>query len=295
MIDLNEMAIFVTVVDCGSFTKASDQLDIPLSSISRKMAQLEERLGVRLLHRTTRKLQLTDIGTTYHAHCKRMMNEVDEAEFAVKQLQSEPSGLMRIVAPFSFDSSFASQMMSSFLKAHPKISMDLVQSTRDIDLIEERFDCAFKMGPLNDSSLISRSFGSVSAILCASPRYLEFNGTPETIADLHNHTLIGLPLIKWEFGNNGRSDEEFSFRIKTTEITMARQFVLDGCGIALLPSIHMMELLEQGEVVQILPEAEYKMHMYLVYPSNRQISTRLRSFIDHTIEHCRESAPWDFE
>ena len=294
MIDLNEMAIFVEIANHASFTGAANKLEMPLSTISRKMSQLESRLNVRLLERTTRKLRLTDIGNTYFEHCQRMMAEVDDAEHVVKSLQKEPSGNIRVQSPFAFDSSFAGNLTAEFMNTYPKVNLELIHSTQHLDLIEHRIDCAFMVGSPKDSAYIARNFGSVEAYLCASPKYLNKKGIPKSLADLHKHTLIGLPLISWDFQNNEKNTEEFNFRIKTTEMTMARQFVQDGCGIGLLPSIHIQELLAEGKIEQVLPEYFRRIDISLVYPSNRQMSTKLRCFIDFHVEGCRQNAPWNF-
>lgn len=295
MLDLNEMAMFAEVVEAKSFTQAAENLGVPISTLSRRLNQLEQRLNVRLLQRTTRKLQLTEVGSTYFIHCKRMLEEAEQAEQAVRQLQSEPTGTIRITAPFGFDDRYASELLSSYLKECPKIKLELVQTTRNVDLIEERFDCAIRMGKQSDSTLVARSLGTVDLILCASPQYLEQDGIPESLEDLERFNGIGLELLDWSWLEDPRFQSiNAQFRVKTNDLIMARQFTLDGCGICLLPVIHCQSYLESGRLVQILPELSYQLPIYLVYPGQRQVSTKLRSFIDHQVAMFEQSAPWDF-
>lgn len=295
MIDLNELVMFVQVVDAKSFTQAARILDVPLSTLSRRLNLLEKRLGVRLLQRTTRKLQLTELGEVYYSHCKRVIEEADQAEQAIRNLQAEPTGTLKVAAPFGFDHSFTDKLVSTFLKSYPKVNLEFVQTTRNVDLIEERFDCAIRMGPQSDSSLVARYFGKADTVLCASPEYLNQHGMPERVEDLKHHEGIVLELLDWGWQTETGFQKLYSnFRVKTNDIVMARQLCIAGCGIAFIPITHCLEYLATGTLVQILPEVRQSIEIYLVYPSQRQISAKLRCFIDHQVELCREEAPWDF-
>ncbi|WP_263866297.1 LysR family transcriptional regulator [Thalassolituus oleivorans] len=188
--DLNEMAIFVHVVEAGSFTGAAKNLGLPKSTVSRKITQLEERLGVRLIQRTTRSLRLTDTGSAYYNHCARILGEIEEANIAVTQMQSTPTGTLRITAPVLFGSTVLSGLIADFMDDHPQVQIDLVLTDQRLDLVQDGIDVAFRVGQLEDSSLIGRHLGDARAILCASPEYVKKHGAPKHPSELQEHTLM---------------------------------------------------------------------------------------------------------
>src|SRR5882724_13642927 len=170
-VDLNELLVFARVVRAGSFTAAAKLLGMPKSTVSRKVSQLEERLDARLLQRTTRKLSLTDVGRTYYDYCERIVAEVEDAERAVGSLQDVPRGLLRVTS--GPNSAFLAPIFTEYLKQHPEVSLELVCTTRAVDLVEERFDLGIRAGTLPDSPLIARRLGRVSWWLVAAPAYLK--------------------------------------------------------------------------------------------------------------------------
>ncbi len=169
--DLNEMLVFTRVVQGGSFTSAANELGMPKSSVSRKVAELEERLKTRLLQRTTRKLSLTDVGRTYFDYCARIVSEIEDAERAVSSLQDAPRGLLRITT--LINATFLGPIVSDYMRRYPEVQVELFSTSRRVDLVEERYDLAIRAGALPDSSLIARSLGSVSWLFVATPAYLE--------------------------------------------------------------------------------------------------------------------------
>src|SRR5258707_11110449 len=183
--DLNEVLVFVRVVQAGSFTKGAAQLGMPKSTVSRKVSELEERLDARLLQRTTRKLSLTDVGRTYYDYCARIVGEVEDAERAVSSLQETPRGLLRVTAPINV--AFLGPIVSDFLKRYPEVRLELFCTGRAVDLVEERFDLGIRVGTLADSTLIAKSLGRVGWLLVATPAYLEKRGRPPTPDDLSQH------------------------------------------------------------------------------------------------------------
>ena len=188
--DLNEMAIFVHVVEAGSFTGAAKNLGLPKSTVSRKITQLEERLGVRLIQRTTRSLRLTDTGSAYYNHCARILGEIEEANITVTQMQSTPTGTLRITAPVLFGSTVLSGLIADFMDEHPQVQIDLVLTDQRLDLVQDGIDVAFRVGQLEDSSLIGRHLGDARSILCASPEYVKKHGAPKHPSELQEHTLM---------------------------------------------------------------------------------------------------------
>ena len=201
--DLNETLIFARIVQAGSFTGAAKELGMPKSTVSRKLSELEERLGARLLQRTTRKLSLTELGQIYYRDCERIVAQLEEAEVSITELQAEPRGLLRITAPLNFG--FLGGIVADFLDHNAPLQVELVCTDRMVDLVEEGFDIGIRVGRLSDSSLIARSLGSGYGIAVASPPYLKLHGKPRNPADLKGHECI------W-FGGGG--DCSFSFRTR---------------------------------------------------------------------------------
>lgn len=293
-VSLDEMATFVEVVDSGSFSKAAQSSGVPVSTVSRRVSDLERRLQVQLLHRTTRKQSLTDIGSIYYEHCSRMLHEAEAAELAVQNLQAEPTGVLRVSAPFSLDDSFSSGLVLNFLKKYPKVNIDCVVTTRKVDLIEEKFDCAILPGELEDSSLIARGMGKYRTLYCASPKYIEKYGTPTESDDLSKHHLIHFETPPWvNFPQDGLI-HQFNTRFQTNDFFLARRFVIDGLGIARLPEANVKNCLKRGEMIEVLPKSSFSVPLNIVFPSNKQFTTKLRAFIDHMVEYSLEHAPWDF-
>src|SRR5215468_8796544 len=188
--DLNAMVVFAAVADTGSFTAAARYLAMPKSTVSRKVGELEKRLGARLIQRTTRRLSLTDIGRVYSEHCARIGREADEADLAIQQMQATPRGLLRITAPPSFQT--LGQIAAEFLKRYPDVRIEVVCTERHVDLVAEGFDVAVRVGPLTDSNLIARKLAEVKQVLVAAPGYLRRRRRPRGPMDLREHETIGL-------------------------------------------------------------------------------------------------------
>jgi len=293
-ISLDEMATFVEVVDGGSFSKASINSGVPVSTVSRRIGDLEKRLDVQLLHRTTRKQNLTDIGAVYYESCSRMLQEAKSAELAVQNLQAEPSGVLRTTSPFPLDDPFSSNLFMSFIKAHPKVRIEFFVHNRKVDLIEEGIDCAIIPGYLKDSSLISRGIGSSRVIHCASPEYIKSYGLPRDTNDLKDQHLVHHELPTWLGIPKDPLVELIESRFYTNDFFAARRAALDGVGIAFLPEVQISKHLEQGELVPVLPELAISIPVSLIFPSNKKFTTKLRAFIDHMVSYSEKHAPWEF-
>ncbi|CBL44012.1 Transcriptional regulator, LysR family [gamma proteobacterium HdN1] len=295
MIDYNEMAIFAKVVDAGSYTRAADKLDLPKSTVSRKITQLEERLGVRLLHRTTRAIKPTEIGKTYYRHCAQMLAEAEEAQRSINQMQAEPSGLLRITAPISFGASFLAETIKEYLAMYPQVRVDIMLDNKILDLIDDEIDVAFRVGPMSDSSLVARTLGSIRLILCASPVYVQAHGAPRTISDLAGHNCVAHNNISWHLvGPNGPVDVELDARLFSNDMEMTKRMLLAGYGIGLLPITLAYDEIQQGQLLQVLPEYHFPdRDVYLVYHSRRQLPTKVAAFIDFVAERCKPVAPWE--
>ena len=291
MVSLDEMAAFVEIVNNGSFSQASKKTGIPMSTISRRLADLEERLNIQLIYRTTRKQRVTDIGKVYLAHCQQMLREAEAAELAVQNLKAEPTGTLRITTPYVSDDPFASNMMDSFLRRYPKINVDYIVSQRKLDLIEEMFDCAIVPGLLNDSSLRAKGLGEFQLVYCASKRYIEQHGEP-THETLNKHQLVKMTYPEWFNIPEHEIDGLLNCRLKTNDIYVARRSAIGGIGITCLPNMFVKAHIESGSLTIVLPEISLQAPLNLVFPSNKQYTTKLRAFIDHMSEYSEKFAPW---
>src|SRR5688572_17362492 len=187
---LADVAVFVRVVERGSFTLAADELELSRAVVSKYVSRLEERLGARLLHRTTRRLSLTEAGAALFEASRGALERIEEAEAAVAQFQSEPRGRLRVSAPMSFGILHMGPAMSEFARAHPRVTLDVRLDDRYVNLVEESVDVAIRIGNLSDSSLVARKLTTTRAVACASPAYLEEHGEPETPEDLASHDCL---------------------------------------------------------------------------------------------------------
>ncbi|WP_426752769.1 LysR family transcriptional regulator [Myxococcus sp. Y35] len=287
--DLNELLIFARVVQAGSFTVAARGLRMPKSTVSRKVSELETRVGAQLLQRTTRKLRLTEVGRTYYEHCARIVAEAELAELAVTRMQAAPHGLLRVTTPLTF--SFIGPLVSTFLKQYPEVQLELVCTDRNVDLMAEGFDVAVRAGRLADSSLMARRLGSVERVVIAAPSYLKARGTPKTPKDLEKHDCLlfgsGLENNVWTLTSGGRSvDVKVPARLVVNEPDMLYAVARAGSGIALLPNLHFTSELAAGRLQRILPDwSSTGAPVHAVYPSTRHHSPKVMAFVECLREH----------
>ena len=292
---LSGMKAFTKVVEEGSFTAAARALGMPKSTVSRHVAALEDHLGVRLLHRTTRSLRPTDVGQAYYDRASRIVADVTEAEEAVTQMQRAPRGKLRVTAGVSFGAQYLGPLVSGYMKRYPEVEVEVVLTDRFVDLIDEGFDVAVRAGKLADSSLIARKLGTARMVICGSPEYLAAHGKPRSVDDLKGHRCI-------RYGHN-RQGSTWSLRGGTvplgTELTvnngdLIRELAVAGLGLALLPVFIVGQELEAGRLVQVLPdEVEQTGGVYVVYPHSRHLSAKVRAFVDHCVDSCKPVAAWD--
>lgn len=294
--DLNEMAIFVRVVESGSFTGAAKALGLPKSTVSRKMTMLEERLGVRLIQRTTRSLRLTDTGTAYFNQCSQILSDIEAANDAVTDMQAVPTGTLRITAPVIFGSTVLSELVAKYMEQHPQIKVDMVLTDSTIDLIQEGIDVAFRIGFLEDSSLIGRHLGNISPILCASPTYLETKGEPNHPEDLSEHDVLTYGSKPWilKHKSEGEFTTNFTAKVTVNDFQSLSNLAISGTGITLLPAIQAMNFIREGKLKPVLCCWQFEPRpIHALYASNRHLSAKMRSFIDFIIEEVRPTPPWE--
>ncbi len=295
MQDLNEMAIFAVVVGSGSFTKAAERLKLPKSTVSRKVSQLEKRIGVRLINRTTRNLKPTETGKLYHEHCLKMLEQAEEADRVVTNMQSEPSGTLRISTPLSFGTPFFVGAMKRFMERYPKVNVEIVADDKQVDMLEQEIDIAFRIGPLSDSSLVARNLGTARLSLCASPEYIAKHGMPGSIQELEQHTCLSHPVAPWTFQTpNGPVEYQPRSRMVANDMEMLRKMTLEGFGIAGAPQILISEDVREGRLVPVLEETPFQERtLYLVYPSRRQPASKVVAFTDFIFSSCQPVPPWE--
>jgi DNA-binding transcriptional LysR family regulator len=297
-VDLNEIVVFARVVETRSFTAAAQQLGLPKSTVSRKIAQLEERLGVRLLQRTTRKLNLTEVGQAYYERCQRIVQDIAAAEQVVIDMQTAPRGLLRVTVPVDLGSTFVGALIAEFIAAYPDIQIDLDLSDRVVDLIEEGVDLGLRFGPLTESTLIARKLGAVQMRLCASSEYVAKRGAPTTIAQLAEHdALVFAPsgrAMTWTLrGPDGAvEDALLRSRLVSNGMLALRDAMRAGGGVALLPEIVIADDVAAGRVAIVLPAwSAGPAELFAVYPSTRNLSPKVRAFLEFVVARM-SPPPW---
>lgn len=287
MIDLNAVSAFVAVADAGTFSGGAEVLGIPKGSISRKVSGLETSLGVRLFHRTTRKVTLTDIGQTYYQHCRLGLDELSAANQLISESVATPKGILRIAAPAAFGGGVFTQWIATYMELYPETRVELLLSDAFVDLVENRIDLAFRFGQLNDSTLIARKLSSTRRIICANPAYLKEHGMPNDHMDLLRYDAIvhsaSLTDDSWQLvnpeGNEVRA--HIKPRLAGQSINMVRDAAVSGLGIALLPEQAIQTDLINGKLEQILDGyATPSQGLYAVYPSSRQLSINVKAFME---------------
>ncbi|HEY1557602.1 MAG TPA: LysR family transcriptional regulator [Kofleriaceae bacterium] len=295
--DLNDIVVFAKVAETKSFTGAAEALGLPKSTVSRKLAQLEERLGVRLVQRTTRKLALTDIGEAYYTRCARIVADIASAEQLVTDMQATPRGRLRVTATVDFATRYLGDIVSQFLAQHSEINVEIDATDRVVDLIEDGFDVAIRFGSLPESSLVARRLCGVELILCASPDYLASRGTPHAIDELdeHDHVLFtpGSRNQGWTIVH-GEASYEFGrpARFASNNYGAVLYVAMAGGGIALLSDFMIADELASGKLVRVMPEWTTRTtEVHAVYPARQNLPPRLSLFLDHMAKSLNPP-PW---
>jgi DNA-binding transcriptional LysR family regulator len=294
MQDLNDMLYFAEVVDKGGFAAAGRALGIPKSKLSRRVAELEARLGVRLLQRTTRKLSLTEAGELYHRHCVAMREDAEAAEEAVAQVQSEPRGTVRIVCPVTLAQSTIAYIVPGFLARYPLVRVEMEVSNRIVDLVQDGIDVALRVRPtLDDSgSLVVKNLGQTQAFLVGSPVQLAREGPVATVEDLAKLSTLAMSAAdgrtSWKLAGPQAREHEFVHRPAYTanDLLTLKIATLQGAGICLLPDYMCDAELADGRLVLVLPGwAPRAAVVHAVFPSRRGMAPAVRRFLDFLGEH----------
>lgn len=285
-----EMQALVAVVDAGSFVGASESLAMSKAAVSRQIAELETRLGVRLLHRTTRKLSLTEEGEVFYTRCRELLGTLAEAEAEVTARSGQALGVLKISAPVTFGLLHLADLWAGFMAAHPNVSLEVMLSDRMVDLVEEGFDVAVRIARLPSSSLVSRKLSSTRMVLCATPRYLEDHGTPGHPAELAAHQVLAYTLLAsgetWEFdGPEGHVAVKVSPRMHSNSGDTCRAAALGHQGIILQPTFMIGNDLRSGRLVEVLPQyRSLELGIYALYPTRKHVLPKVRLLIDYLVQ-----------
>jgi DNA-binding transcriptional LysR family regulator len=281
--DLNRVAAFARVVHDGSFTAAAKALGVPKSSVSRSVAQLEEDLGTRLLHRTTRKLHLTEAGTTFYERVARALSDIDEATNVAADAQAEPRGLVRVTAPLDIGLWALAGVVARFVKMHPTIHIEVSLSNRQVDLVAEGVDLAVRAGPVRDQSLIARRIGTVEAGFYAASHWVKKHGQPKTVAELASFDHIvfrpvnGRATYSLATGDGRKEEVSVTGSLSADDLSFVKEAALAGAGIGLVPEFLCAKEWMSGKLVRVLPEWSLGSgaELSIVYPSARFLPQRI--------------------
>jgi DNA-binding transcriptional LysR family regulator len=292
-----EMQAFVAVAESGSFVKAADQLETSKAAVSRYVAQLEERLGVRLMQRTTRRLSLTDEGHAFLVHCKDTLTLIHDAEEEIQNKRNSPTGLIRINAPLTFGILHLAPLWGKFTALYPKVQLEVTLSDRIVDLVDEGYDLAVRVASLPSSTLISRKLTSTSMVVCASPKYLKGKVKLLHPSDLKDHSVISYSYLatgdEWLFhGPEGEVRVKTHPRIHTNNGDTCRSAALAHQGIILQPTFIVGPDIQKGDLIELLPQFKsIELGIYAVYPSRKLVSPRIRVLVDFLVKEF-ESVSW---
>ncbi|WP_444927681.1 LysR family transcriptional regulator [Microbulbifer sp. TRSA002] len=292
--------IFVTVAETGGFSPAAKLLGISKSAVSKRVTQLELQLGVKLLHRTTRKLSLTEAGEHFYEHARIAYKSAKDAQDAVLQLQGEPRGRLRINAPMSFGRLHLAPLIPVFMKRYPEISIDMILDDKVVDLVGEGFDIAIRGGDLPDTSLIARKLAPLKSVLCASPSYLKEFGEPTELEQLSAHNCLiftySRDVKEWGFiKDNHLHTIEVKGNYQVNNSEALREALLQGVGIGRLPTFVAGPDIEAGKLIPLFEEYQMSAKsIYAVFPERQFMPAKVRAFIDFAIEYFGGDTPyWD--
>ncbi len=301
---LNAMKLYCHIVEAGQLSIAADQLNLSKGAVSKQLAKLEAHLGGRLLNRTTRRLTTTEVGLAFYDRAKLILESVEEAECVVTGLTIEPRGTLKINAPMSFGFLHMGKLLAKYQQKYPKVTIDITLHDRQIDLIEEGYDLVLRIAMLKDSTLIARKLAPCHIVMCASPDYLEKHGTPQTPSDLKKHQCLlytySDSVRHWSFQNNNGDKKQVPITgaLVTNNGNLIAGAVINGMGIAPLPTFIVGDAIRKGEIETILDDWQSPSEdISLLYPSSKHLSAKVRAFVDMAVEHFKASSnqpnDWD--
>ena len=273
---------FVAVAETESFTKAAARLGISTAQVSRQVSALETRLAAKLFHRTTRKVSVTEVGRVYYQHCRQVLDGLDEAERAITNLQTTPRGLLKITAPVTYGEGTIAPLINDFLTQYPELEVQMNLTNLKVDLVDQGYDLAIRLGQLEDSSMMAKRLGSRTQYVCASPSYVSTYGLPHTLSELEQHNCLIGTLDYWRFQEKGKAR---NVRIKGNLSCNSGHALVDaaikGLGIIQLPDYYVNPLIASGELVSLLENnRQADEGIWALYPHNRHLSPKVRMLLD---------------
>jgi DNA-binding transcriptional LysR family regulator len=296
---LTGMAVFAKVVETGTFTGAAKALGLSKGAVSKQVARLEDRLGARLLNRTTRRSSLTEVGSAFYERCRRIVAEAEEAELAVTRLHAEPRGTLRVNLPMSFGLRHIAEALPDFMAAYPEINLDVTLDDRVVDVIDEGYDLVVRITDLPDSTLIARRIAPFRVATCAAPAYWDAHGRPRHPDDLRGHACLLYSYLsnlnEWRFrGSAGPIAVRVDGPLRGNNGDMLRAAAVAGRGIIHSPTFIVGADLQAGRLECVLTEFEEEARgIYAVYPQNRHLTAKVRAFVDFMTARFGDSPAWD--
>ena len=277
---------FVYVAENESFTKASQKMAISTAQVSRQVSALEKRLKIKLFYRTTRKVSLTEEGRMFYQHCRSVLDGLDAAERAITHLQSKPQGKIKLTAPVAYGEKQILPLMNNFIKQYSDVEVSAYLSNRHIDIVEEGYDLAIRLGKLSDSTMMAKKLGNRTIYVCASPDYLDKHGIPHSISELNQHSCLLGTLDYWNFRESGREKSiRVTGRLRYNNGYSLIDAALKGLGIVQLPDYYVQQHIESGELVTLLDSYRAPDEgIWAVYPQNRHLSPKIRLLVDYFAE-----------
>ena len=296
---IDAMRTFVAVVNEGSFSKAATTTQLSPQLVSKYIAKLEEQLHTRLLNRTTRKVSVTEAGSQYFIHAQQILLSIDEMEAQLGGLQQLPRGILRISAPVSFALKHMAKLVTDFQSRYPSVTVDLQLSDRKVDIVEEGFDVALRIGQLESSSLIAKKIAPIRVVLCASPDYLNIHGTPKRLEDLEAHRYLHYSYMNidtkgqvFKYLKAKQLKESSVFRSNNGDVLV--EAAIEGAGLVLQPTFIASKALNAGKLVIVLPEYEpTPIGLYAIYAHRKLLPHKIRCFIDFMADYYGTPPYWD--
>ncbi|AEA99230.1 LysR substrate-binding domain-containing protein [Alteromonas mediterranea] len=284
---LEGIAEFCAVAEVGNFTGAANKLDTSVAQISRKVASLEKQLGVKLLHRTTRSVSLTEAGTLYCEQALPALKALEDAQLSVSALQNSPQGLIKLTAPVAFGEAFIAPLLNAFMQKYSGISVQCIFSNEKLDIVDMGLDLAIRIGKLEDSTLVAKKLSTRHLYVCASEQYFKENGRPKTLEDLKKHTLLVGSQPYWRFlVDKTIRAIPVQGRVRYNSGNALCSAAIAGLGLAQLPGFYVREALASGKLIEVFPQYKDKQEaIWAVFPSNRNVAPKIRLLVDFLAQH----------
>ena len=294
--DLTELKTFIAVVETGGFNRAADQLDASAAAVSRRVSSLESALGVKLLNRTTRQIDLTEAGRQFYTDVVSIIESLEEAEEKIQTGRETVKGNLRIAAPLSFGIGRIAPVLPEFMKRHPELKVNLQLEDRFTDLVAEGFDVAIRIGSLKDSTLVATRLARIPRVFCASPDYLARHGEPQKPEDLSRHNCLNYSLLStrdnWSFSmDEGTRDIEIHGSLSTNNGDVLKEATMQGLGIMMIPTFFVEQELNNGSLKAVLSDyCPEPFGLYAVRPSRHFTPARVRALIEYLKEQFDDAS-----